>query len=93
MKKNELVEVTQGRRMKITYKNKHTQLIILYCQLSYLLKLALGTHISEYIMRSLILVCYTLSTNVYKFNSGVVKQMKKRHRLRDLIVADLWGFF
>lgn len=62
MKKNQLVSVeeTQGRRIKITYKNKQTQLIILYCQLSYLLKLALGTCISEYIIRSLIIVSYTL---------------------------------
>lgn len=82
MKKNKLVSVeeTQGRRIKITYKNKHTQLIILYCQLSYLLKLALGTRISEYIIRSLIIVCYTISTNVYKFNSGIVKQMEKRKK-------------
>lgn len=40
------VEKTQGRRVKIIYKNKHTQLISLYCQLYYLLKLALGTCIS-----------------------------------------------
>lgn len=80
MKKKERVSVekTPGRRIKITYKNKHTQLIILYCQLYYLLKLALGTCISEYIIRTLIIVCYMLSTNVYKFYSGVVKQLKKK---------------